>query len=365
MKLRLIRLQNFRNIADAALDFRGDRVFLVGSNGQGKTNLLEAISYVSALRAFRPGDNRVLIREGASEAAIAYTFEHEKLGATEAVIRIRPRGKEATFDGNPVRRLAEFIGRFPTVLFASDDIQLVRGGPVLRRRWLDLHLATLEPDYLAALQTYHRALDHRNRLLKTSGSAEELSAFEQRLAPAAAVLVARRAETVKRLAESGEEYFAGLTGAVDTATFSYAPDVTALTAKEFIELFEQQRTKDRKLGATQHGPHRDDIALHVNARHAQTLASEGQQRALVLAMRFAQLREARQRSGVAPIVLADDVLGELDPVRRTRFWATLDGDVQLFATGTTTPPEAGDGGTAWELWRVERGGFTRVSPACA
>ena len=129
MKLRLIRLQQFRNIAAAELAFASERTFFLGPNGQGKTNLLEAIGYVSALRAFRPGDNRTLIQQDKAEAALAFRFEHETLGECDVIVHILPRGKEATLDGEPVRRLSDHIGRFPTVLFASEDIQLVRGGP--------------------------------------------------------------------------------------------------------------------------------------------------------------------------------------------------------------------------------------------
>lgn len=355
MKLRGIRLQDFRNIATAALEFAGERIFLAGANGQGKTNLLEAIGYVSALRAFRPGDNRVLIREGAGEAALAFALEHERLGPSEVVVRIRPRGKEATFDGAPVRRLADCIGRFPTVLFASEDIHLVRGAPAVRRRWLDLHLASLDADYLSALQTFHRALEQRNQLLKRHAAVAELIAFEQQLAPAAAVLAVRRNDAVAQLATLTQASFAALTHGADHAALQYAADASATDAAAWLALWEQQRGRDLQFGATQRGPHRDDLELHINGRAATFYGSEGQQRALVLALRFAQLRDARARTGIAPVVLADDVLGELDPVRRAQFWAAMDPDLQLFATGTSEP--AASNHETWQIVRVRAGAF--------
>lgn len=354
MKLRLIRLQHFRNIAAAELRFAGERTFLLGSNGQGKTNLLEAIGYVSALRAFRPGDNRTLIEQGQGEAAIAYGFEHERLGASEVIVRILPRGKEATLDREPVRRLAEFIGRFPTVLFASEDIQLVRGGPALRRRWLDLHLASLEPGYLADLQAYHRALDARNRLLKEGASPAEYAAFERALAPAACRLIARRRDGVARLASLVEQLYRALSGGDEPGGIRYEADVEPEHEAAFLAALERGRPRDLQLRSTQHGPHRDDLALEVSGREAGLFASEGQQRALVLALRFAQLRDARAVSGIAPLVLADDVLGELDPVRRGRFWSVLDADLQLFATGTALPEPRGAG---WTVIDVAQGSF--------
>lgn len=356
MKLRLIRLQHFRNIAEAELRFRRDRMFFLGPNGQGKTNLLEAIGYVSALRAFRPGDNRTLIEQGHGEAALAYRFEHETLGESEVLARIQPRGKEAAFDGSPIRRLSDFIGRFPTVLFASEDIQLVRGGPALRRRLIDLHLASVDSGYMADLQAYHRALEARNRLLKDGAGAAELSAFEHQLAPAACRLVAQRRSGIARLGAWVAEFYGALSGGAEPGGLSYAPDTELEDVAGYRALLEKARPRDLQARSTQHGPHRDDLRLSVSGREAALFASEGQQRALVLALRFAQLRDARARSGIAPLVLADDVLGELDPVRRARFWSVLDPDLQLFATGTTPP---GDDGNAWTIVNVSGGRFER------
>ena len=356
MKLQQMRVRNFRNIKGTELTFAAPRIFLLGPNGQGKTNLLEAIGYVSALRAFRPGDNRTLIEEGQVEAALGFQFEHEKLGAAEVLVRIRARSKEVWLDGTPVRRLAEVIGRFPTVLFASDDIQLVRGGPALRRRFLDLHLASLESGYFVDLQAYHRALDARNRLLKAAAGQSELAAFERELAAAACRLVARRRAGAARLAEFTRSLHAGLAAGGAAAEVIYVPDFDGEDEGAYLEQWERERKRDLQVRFTQRGPHRDDLELRVGGREAALYASEGQQRALVLALRFAQLRDVRARSGHLPLVLADDVLGELDPERRVRFWEALDGDVQLFATGTT-PPE--DQRTAWDIVKVEGGVFRR------
>jgi len=355
VKLSTIRLQNFRNIAEASLEFGRGRVFFVGANGQGKTNLLEAIGYVSALRAFRPGDNRALIRDGAGEAGIGYVLEHERTGRSEVIVRIRLRGKEATLDGEPVRRLADYLGRFPTVLFSSGDIQLIRGAPAGRRRFLDLHLAGCEPGYLEALQKYHRALEHRNRLLKEGGAGSALKAFEREMAPAAVRLIAARRQAMEKLGGLVEAFHGRISDGAETGTVAYRPDVEADSAEAFLALLAKNKMRDVQVGSTQRGPHRDDFAFRLGGKDAAIFASEGQQRALVLALRFGQLRDVRERSGVAPLVLADDVLGELDPVRRERFWAALEDDVQLFATGTTLPGNAGEG--QWQVFRVEAGVF--------
>jgi DNA replication and repair protein RecF len=308
----------------------------------------------------------VLIREGEKEAAAAYSFHHETLGESDVLVRIRTSGKEVVFDGSPVRRLVDVIGRFPTVLFSSEDIQLVRGSPSLRRRFLDLYLSGSEPGYLQTLQAYHRALDSRNRLLKDNGSAAELTAFEKLMAPLAHTLVESRRSCVEVLGKLAGEFHSALSAGGETGSVDYCPDADLPGEGEYLSLFETCRPRDMQMRSTQRGPHRDDLGLQVGGRSALGFASEGQQRALVLAMRFAQLRDARARTGVAPLVLADDVLGELDPRRRQQFWSVMDPDVQLFATGTSVPETVtntdGGGPGRLEIFEVNGGKFTKRGP---
>ena len=178
MKISAIGLQNFRNIAATRLEFAGRLQFLLGPNGQGKTNLLEAIGFITALRSFRAADNAHLIGHGQKEAALACDLEHEVEGPSKLTIKFRPGVKEAWLEETKVARLADVIGRFPTVIFSSQDQQLVRGSPGGRRRWLDLTLSATDAAYLAHLQSYHRALADRNALLKRDPADAELDAFE-------------------------------------------------------------------------------------------------------------------------------------------------------------------------------------------
>lgn len=359
MRLRRLTLQNVRNIALAELSFAGRQQFFLGANGQGKTNLLEAVGFVTALRSFRTADTRLLIAERQREAAIACDFEHEKQNATKLVIRLHGEGKEVTCDSERVTRLADHLGRFPTVVFSSQDQQLIRGAPALRRRWLDLTLAGTDPVYLHGLQNYHRALAGRNQLLKRQASAAEIAAFEQPLGAAAATLVAARRRGVAALAPhvaggyaliSSETESAGITYAEDTAPGDGVGDAAAWHAH-----FERTRLRDLQFRGTMSGPHRDDLEFRVGGRAARDFGSEGQQRSLVLALRLAQVSHVRASTGVEPVLLADDVLGELDPTRRRRFWAALGETRQVLATGTELPDaELGE----WEVFRVAGGGFT-------
>ncbi len=358
MRLRRLTLQNFRNIALAELSFAGRQQFFVGPNGQGKTNLLEAVGFVTALRSFRTSDTRLLIAAGQREGAIACDFDHETQNTTKLVIRLHGEGKEVTCDGERVTRLADHLGRFPTVVFSSQDQQLIRGAPALRRRWLDLTLAGTDPVYLHGLQSYHRALAGRNQLLKRQASAAEIAAFEQPLGAAAAALVAARRRGVAALAPHVAAGYAQISSEAESAGITYAEDTAPGDgdAAAWHAHFERTRARDLQFRGTMSGPHRDDIEFLVGGRAARDFGSEGQQRSLVLALRLAQVGHVRASTGVEPVLLADDVLGELDPTRRRRFWAALGESRQVLATGTELPDaELG----AWEVFRVCSGGFTR------
>lgn len=354
MRLRQLTLQHFRNISLAKLALHGRQSFLLGANGQGKTNLLEAAGFITALRSFRTTDAKLLIAREKREAGLACEIEHEHLGDTQLTIKLKPEGRELWCDGERVMKLADHLGRFPTVVFSSQDIQLVRGAPALRRRWLDLTLAAMDAEYLRTLQTYHRALAERNSLLKRGSSDGELSAFEQALAPAAADLVTLRRAGLRELDERMRETYTRIATEPEPAGLRYTPSFDGTTAAVWLERWVQGRARDKQLRMTMSGPHRDDFEFLVRKLPAADFASEGQQRSLVLALRLAQAAWFQARSGVRPVLLADDVLGELDPARRSRFWTALDPESQIIATGTTEP-EADLG--QWQIFSVVAGKF--------
>ncbi|HWA84657.1 MAG TPA: DNA replication and repair protein RecF [Opitutus sp.] len=358
MRLRKLTLRHFRNVGFGALEFDGRRQFLLGANGQGKTNLLEAAGLLTAVRSFRATDNKLLIAHGEHTAAVAAEVEQERIGDTKVTIKLRRDGKELWCDQTRVTKLADFLGRFPTVVFSSPDQLLVRGAPALRRRWLDLTLAAMEAEYLRALQVYARALAARNALLKKGRARDdELGGFEKSLAPAAAELIARRRAGIDALAAVLKESYARLCEATEPAGLRYEPDFEEASAEMLLARWEAGRARDRQFRTTLVGPHRDDFSFSVRGCAAKNFGSEGQQRSLVLALRLAQAAWFQARSGVRPVLLADDVLGELDPARRRRFWAAVDPEAQVIATGTSLPEgEPGE----WQVFAVTDGTFEPV-----
>ncbi len=358
MFLRSLTLQNFRNIPLATLALSGRQQFFIGANGQGKTNLLEAAGFITALRSFRTTDGKLLIAQGQPEAAIAGEVEHERFGATRLTIKLTTTGRELWCDGEKVTKIADYLGRFPTVVFSSQDLAFIRGTPAGRRRWLDLTLAAMDAGYLRALQTYHRALAERNSLLKQGAPAGELAAFEHGLATAGAELIAGRAAGLREIGTRLEEFYARISDQAEPVAAGYRPNFAEASAEALRARLQTGRARDAQFRTTLTGPHRDELELTVRGMAAKDFASEGQQRSLVLALRLAQAAWFHEKSGVRPVLLADDVLNELDPTRRRRFWAAIDPASQVLATGTSLPEaELGD----WQIFAVAGGGFTEKS----
>ncbi len=358
MRLRSLNLRHFRNVTLTRLEFSGRLVCFVGGNGQGKTNLLEAVGLLTALRSFRTPDNRLLLMHNQPAAALICELDHERVGTAKVSITLRRDGKEVWCDDTRVAKLADFIGRFPTVAFSSQDQQLVRGSPAGRRRWLDVAAAAMEPDYLRALLAYDKALEARNSLLKSEGASDaELEAFEVALAPAAADLIARRSAVIATLGAHLAKAYERIASGAERPALVYRPDFDEEPdAEALLARLAASRGRDRMFRTTVGGAHRDDFELTLGGRDAKDYGSEGQQRSLVLALKLAQAAWFHERSGVRPVLLADDVLGELDAARRREFWQAVDPESQVIATGTALP-DATLGN--WRIFRVADG---EVSP---
>ena len=354
-----IHLQDYRNIALARLHFEGSRIFFQGPNGQGKTNLLEAIGYATAMRSFRSSDYHHLMKSGTRETGILYFFADHRNQESQLEIRLRPGSRELRLGERKVPRLGEIIGQFPVVVFSSQDLQILRGPPGLRRRWLDMTLATTSPSYLQVLREYQDALQSRNALLRKPPFREEFFApFEALLVDRGWKLRRYRSEGIQELSRQLAGFYDELTGGLEKGEMHYLPGIRDEEGAEAWKTrLAAQRERDHYRGGTGEGPHRDDWGFTLNGEEARTMASEGQQRGLVLALGLAQSRYFASLLEEEPILLADDILGELDEERRVRFWSLLPPQAQIFATGTSWPQ--GLGSVFWERWQVKAGTFQR------
>ncbi len=351
MRITRIRAADFRNVTFADVDTDAPRVFLLGENGQGKTNLLEAAGLVSAFRSFRTTEIAPLVRNGAKEARLRIDVRDD-VGTTSAVeVRLAKGSRTGQVGGTTVTSVASHLGRFPTVAFCSDDLRLIRGSPSNRRRWLDAAIGGTDPAYLEAVRTYQRGLEGRNALLKNpEPSEEELRAFESAMLPAARLIIESRARQLPEICETLRDV-AGRAGFAAPATVRHRPDTAA---DELEGCWKRMRPAELAAGSTLKGPHRDDFEVLFDGHDAADYASEGQQRLIVLGLTLARVRRDAARAPTSPVILADDVLGELDDVRRTAFWKEIGEGHQVIATGTRPPP-----GNGWLTYEVASGAYRK------
>ncbi len=355
MKFKRVSISNYRNIEFARLDVDAPRVFLHGKNGQGKTNLLEALGLVTALRPFRTHENRKVIGPNAEYSEIVYEIDHEDLGETKLRARIKKVGKEVWIDDEPMRRLSDFVGRFPTVILSSNDMQLARGSPGNRRRYLDAFICGVDRSYFTALQTFQKLLQERNALLKRDAQPRVLAAFEAQMDAPALAICRTRETLLDELVSIAKTYHDELTVSKERLRIEYKRNADVLAEGDYLAVLEKNRKRDCYLQSTGKGPHRDDFAIYVNDLAAEDYASEGQQRTISLSLALAMIEYWRRRFGFLPVALADDALGELDTERRERFWSVLDEDLQIIATGTQLPQSSD--ARSWKTIEVDDGCF--------
>lgn len=357
VRLLSVNLENYRNVISSSLNFSGDRIFFLGSNGQGKTNLLEAIGLAGTLRSFRKSGMEGIVRDGESRSQCFWRFLNENGDEHEVFLSFRPKGEKILeVDGERITRLGEYLGNFPVVTLSSRDFRLIREGPADRRKWFDLLLSSSSLSYFNHLKGYTKALRGRNALLKRDASDGELLAFEQSLASHGVKLYSLRAESMPHISRALTRSYSELTDEKEIADLSYNPDLPIETEKEYLDKLLMERARDRIMGSTRKGPHKDDFLFQLQQRDARTYASEGQQRGLVLALRLAEFTYLRKALGRIPIILADDVLGELDKFRKANFRKLLPPDAQVFATGTAFPSE--EESAIWETFKVKDGLFS-------
>ncbi len=353
MRLTRIRAADFRNLAFADVSTDAPRVFLLGDNGQGETNLLEAAGLVSAFRSFRTTEIAPLVRAGCTEARLRLDVRLSPTENAEIELRLAKGSRKALVNGAPVTSVAQHLGQFPTIVFCSDDLRLVRGSPGNRRRWLDAAIGGTDGAYLTAVRDYTRALEGRNALLKSDRrSDEELRAFEQAMQAPGQAIARTRAAVLPELAATLREACARAGFPDEGADLRYRPDCPA---DQLAETWLKMRPADLATGTTLRGPQRDDFDILFRGEDAADYASEGQQRLLVLALSLARLQRDTQRAPTPPVILADDVLGELDDTRRRAFWEQVGEAHQIIATGTVPPPSG-----AWLTYRVAAGAYVQA-----
>ncbi len=346
MRIATLQTIHFRNLEAVLLEAHRRFNVISGDNGQGKTNLLEAIYLVAALRSFRAGKSEELVGFGVTEAQVRARVERD--GASRLYeVKVTPGQKTARVDGKGTRP-RDYFGGMNVVLFQPDDLRLPRGSPSGRRRFVDRAIFNERPAYLEEAQTYERVLRSRNALLRGPGPLQPamLEVYDEQLGRAAVPIVERRRGLVGQLGPRAAEVFARLTRTGKKLEMIYRPSLAdegaVLDGPRAIEQTLRQklvadRRRDQARGTTSAGPHTDDLQLFLDGKDAQKYASQGQLRAIVLALKIAEIEHLTACHDDAPILLLDDVSSELDATRNAQLFEFLaERGGQVFIT-TTDP----------------------------
>lgn len=366
-----ISLRNYRNFERLDCELPGPGVVIVGPNGSGKTNLLEAIYYLEVFRSFRGAKDAELVRFDESVFRIEASLEGADARSVAAAYDRRGRRKKVELEGRELDRLSDGIGKVGAALFRLEDAEIVRGGPGERRRFLDVVLSLTEPGYLAALQRYRAVLSQRNEALKAGAGPSAVGAWTEGLVAAGGRVLAARARWVREGEPAFRSYHSQISGGGD-AGMTYASSVRSRSgpdggpgrreawADRFREALEASADRERRRGVTVVGPHRDDVRFVTRdgdeVRELRTFGSSGQQRTAALALRLVEADGLRARLEREPIYLLDDIFAELDESRSRRVLELLEegrsGQVII------TAPKASElelRGGALERWRIRNG----------
>ncbi len=345
-----LRLRDFRNYARLDADFSPGFQLLLGDNAQGKTNILEAVYLMATLRSFRGVGGAQMVRHGQK----GYFVGGQVVGQAEHEIKMywSVRERNLALDGQPVKKLANYLGALRTVIFCTEDLELVKGTARSRRRFLDLLLAQTSPGYLPVLQRYMRTVRARNALLKQRTADEaSLESFSRELVESGAQIIRARAELVPRFSPLVRLAYRRISHDAEELRMEYQPSVKQDFALELL----QARGRERSCRLTLVGPHRDELQLLLNETSAAQFGSEGQKRTLAIALKMAQAEYLAGRHGSAPVLLIDDVMGELDVKRRSGLLPLLEqarktsGQVFMTCTEENWPRELGQDLFRWEV----------------
>ena len=356
MRVDRLALQDFRNIHAAELIPEGELTVICGDNGQGKTNLLEAVWLLTGGKSFRGSKDVELIRRG-EEFAVLEAATQDSRRTHELRITIggpgsqRP-GRTARLNGVDKGRASALAGAFTAVVFDPGHLSLVKGSPAGRRRFLDSALCQLYPGYLAALRRYTRLVTQKNALLKhydrTPGAGEMLDVFDEELVRVGEELIGRRKEYLERLFPLLSRNYEEISSGREALTSEYQPSSGEVPLAEAVR---RSRGVDLRAGFCTVGPQRDDIEFQLDGQSAKAFASQGQQRSIALSLKLAEASAAEDVTGEHPVMLLDDVLSELDASRQEYLLNRIGGG-QTFVTACD--PAAFER-TSGQVFRMENG----------
>jgi DNA replication and repair protein RecF len=338
MYLSRLTLTGFRTYPSLSLDFPAFGAFFTGNNGEGKTNLLEAIHLLCTGRSQRGASRGDMIAFGAEAAHIAGIFVDEETGARRETSIGFDRDKRLSMhvDGRKIEAISSWFGAAAVVSFGPEDLRLIDGPPSERRRFLDLLISQVSPLYLESVIRYRHALLNRNALLVAGADDAQLQTYEEQMAAFGSRIMRMRDEIVSFLDPIFARYCSEISPSRELASIEFRPSFPLENRAEegwknvFLTIMRNARNRDRKAGFSTVGPHRDDCAIFIDSRPAKLFSSQGQRRSLALSLRLSSIKCIEKYTKGGMIFLVDDAFSELDDERVARVYPLLESKGQVF-----------------------------------
>lgn len=347
MFIKQLQLKNYRNYERLDISFENKVNVVIGENAQGKTNLLEAIYLLAFTKSYRTSNDRELIAWNEEFAKISGIIN--KRGDQDIPLELifHKSGKKAKLNRLEQKRLSEYIGALNVVMFAPEDLSLVKGSPQIRRKFIDMELGQIEPMYIYHLSHYQKILKQRNHLLKQLQHENQpdtsfLQILTEQLAKHAAAILNKRFAFLQLLRKWAVPIHHQISREQENLQIAYSSSVEVLEDDEeekidtkYVETFSQIERNEINRGSTLIGPHRDDLIFYINDKDVKLYGSQGQQRTTALSLKLAEIDLIHDQINEYPILLLDDVLSELDDFRQSHLLSAIQGKVQTFVSTTT------------------------------
>ncbi|WP_017185399.1 DNA replication/repair protein RecF [Alkalibacillus haloalkaliphilus] len=346
MYIKEISVENYRNYDELSLQFDNQINVIIGENAQGKTNLMEAIYVLAFTKSHRTSKDKELIKWDSNYAKIkGDVFKRNRSFPLEVIFS--QKGKKAKFNHIEQKRLSDYIGALNVVMFAPEHLNLVKGSPQERRKFIDMEIGQIQPVYIYHLGQYQKILKQRNALLKDLQRQKQtdrtmLKVLTEQLIEHGSIVLKKRLQFLQKLREWATPIHDGISRGLEALTIDYEGSINVSEDTELERIIEiytsyYDSIEDREVerGTTLAGAHRDDLVFYVNDRNVQTYGSQGQQRTTALSLKLAEIELIDQEVGEYPILLLDDVLSELDDHRQSHLLNTIQGKVQTFVTTTS------------------------------
>ncbi len=333
MILTSLAVENYRNYESALFEFSAGTNVFYGDNAQGKTNALEAVFFCGTGKSHRPCRDRELIRFGEEEGHIRLKLVKD--GVPHRIdIHLRSSGRKGiAVDGVPIRRITELFGLLNVIIFAPEDLSIIKNSPAARRSFMDIELCQLDSIYTSNLIAYNRVIMQKNKLLKTPDEEtlrSTLPLWNEQLVRYAAPVIKRRRQFIDELKVITGRVHGGITGGEEKLSLIYEPNTLE---DELEEKLKNGMQKEIWSGSSQYGPHRDDLGFEINGVDVRAFGSQGQQRTAALSLKLSEIELVRQKTRDDPVLLLDDVMSELDISRQKRLLSEIKG-IQTVITCT-------------------------------